>query len=714
MTDYRYTQNRDLSWLRFNERVLQEARDTSVPLLERLRFVTIFSSNLDEFFMIRMGSTYDLGLHQPEHIDNKSGLKPMEIFNLVLQRVHPLLQQMDEIFHEVEYSLEQYECKRLTFRNWTDLDRKYARHFFRQNVLPVLSPQILDSRHPFPHVPNKVLHLCVELREVDKSKKKGATVFGMIPVPEFLPRMILLPGPTLRYLLLEEIILEYATEAFPFYEILDKSIFCLTRNADLSIDELELNPLEDYKEQMRTILKRRSRLAPIRLEVQYRTNANNIVRYLMKQWNLKDQQVYYQQAPLTFNYLAQLMEKVPVKHKVRFLYPAYTPQYPTDWNPQESKIRQVMAADRLLYFPYDSLEPFLQLIKEASEDSTVLSIKIAIYRLANRSRLVEYLLSAVEHGKEVLVLVELRARFDEANNINWTEILEDGGCKVIYGLENFKAHAKLCLITRQERDKIQYITQIGTGNYNEKTVHLYTDLSLFTADQTIGEDTNRFFANMNIGNLEGQYEALLVAPHKMKSTLLTLIEQEIQKVRQGKYGFIGIKANSLSERDLLDKLSEASQAGVKIQLMIRGICCLLPGIPRFTENIEIRSIVGRFLEHPRIYIFGTGDTREILIGSADGMTRNLNYRVEILCPVKSRNLQQQILHYWDVMWQDNRKVRFMQQDGSLLPYTNSLAEPINAQEVFMEEAQKRSTPSFSKGEGLLRSVRKIIRTNTWK
>jgi len=708
MADYRYTQNRDLSWLRFNERVLQEARDNTVPLLERLRFVTIFSSNLDEFFMIRMGSTYDLGLNQPEHIDNKSGLKPMDLFNLVLQKVHPLLQQMDEIFHEVEYSLEQYDCKRLTFRNWNDLDRKYARHFFRQNVLPVLSPQILDSRHPFPHVPNKALHLCVELREADKPKKKGAIVFGMIPIPEFLPRMILLPGPALRYMLLEEIILEYATEAFPFYEVLDKSIFCLTRNADLSIDEMELNPMEDYKEQMRTILKKRSRMAPIRLEVQYRTNADNIVRYLMKQWNLKDQQVYYQQAPLTFSYLTQLMEKVPVKHRVRFLYPPYTPQYPTDWDPQESKIRQVLAADRLLYFPYDSLEPFLQLIKEASEDPTVISIKIAIYRLANRSRLVEYLLSAVEHGKEVLVLVELRARFDEANNINWTEILEEGGCKVIYGLENFKAHAKLCLITRQERDKLQYITQIGTGNYNEKTVHLYTDLSLLTADPVIGEDANRFFANMSIGNLDGHYTSLLVAPNEIKPALLKLIDLEIQKAKQGQYGFIGIKANSLSERDLLDKLAEASQAGVIIQLMIRGICCLLPGIPHATENIEIRSIVGRFLEHPRIYIFGVGEDREVLLGSSDGMTRNLNYRVEILCPVKARNLQQKILHYWDVMWQDNRKVRIMQPDGSLLSYASSLAEPVNAQEVFMKEALQREALALSQNKGLFKIMRKFI------
>ena len=709
MADYRYTQNRDLSWLRFNQRVLEEARDPLVPLLERLRFVTIFCSNLDEFFMIRMGSTYDLALHQPEHIDNKSGLKPIEIFNTVLQRVLPLIQQMDEIFNEVESALEQYECKRLTFRNWNDIDRKYARHFFRQNILPVLSPQILDSRHPFPHVPSKTLHICVELREADKPKKKDATVFGMIPVPDFLPRMILLPGPALRYMLVEEIILEYATEAFPFYEVLDKSIFCLTRNADLSIDEMELNPLEDYKEQMRSILKKRSRLAPIRLEVQYQTNATNIVRYLMKQWNLKEQQVFYQQAPLTFSYLTQLMEKVPAKHRVRFLYPAYTPQYPVNWDPQESKIRQVLAADRLIYFPYDTLEPFLQLIKEASEDPAVISIKIAIYRLANRSRLVEYLLSAVEHGKEVLVLVELRARFDEANNINWTEILEDGGCKVIYGLENYKAHAKICLITRQERDKLQYLTQIGTGNYNEKTVHLYTDLSLLTADPLIGEDANRFFANMSIGNLEGHYNSLLVAPHEMKPALLKLIDQEIQKAKQFRYGFIGIKANSLSERDLLDKLAEASQAGVKIQLLIRGICCLLPGVAQATENIEIRSIVGRFLEHPRIYIFGTGENREVLLGSADGMTRNLNYRVEILCPVKDRSLQQQIIHYWDVMWQDNRKVRIMQPDGSLLPYANSLAEPVNSQEVFMEEAQHRDLSVFAQGKGLFRTVRKLIR-----
>ena len=709
--DYSYTQNRDLSWLRFNQRVLEEAQDSTVPLMERLRFLSIFCSNLDEFFMIRMGSTYELTLSQPEHIDNKSGWTPAQIFKKVFERAHGLNALMEQTFSELETLLAKQGVVRLYHKNWADVDRKYARHYFRYQVLPVLSAQVLDSRHPFPHVASKALHVGVELREKtkEKEKKKNLSLFGLIPVPDFLPQIVFLPGPTLRYILLEEIVLEFADEIYPYHEILDKSIFCLTRNADLTIDEFDLDPREDYREQMRTVLKKRSRLAPICMEVQYATKSSPMLSFFCKQWGLKNQQVFYKKAPLNFGFLSSLIDKIPTKQRTILLYPPYTPQYPPDWQPDESKIRQIQERDRLLYFPYDSIEPFLQLIKEASEDPEVLSIKIAIYRLANRSRLVEYLLTAVENGKEVLVLVELRARFDEANNINWTEILEEGGCKVIYGLENYKAHAKICLITRRNKDRVQYITQIGTGNYNEKTVHLYTDLSLLTADPVLGEDANRFFSNMSMGYLDGHYESLLVAPKEMKPALLKLIDWEIEKARRGETGFVGIKANSLSERELLDKLSEASRAGVRVRLMIRGICCLLPQVLGATENIEIRSIVGRFLEHPRIYLFGCDEKRSIYIGSADGMTRNLDYRVEILCPVKDKQLKQQIHHYWKTMWQDNCKARTMLPNGDMVPVESNPAEVYDAQKIFMQEAMSKKDNTDLTRQKILNTANKYLK-----
>ncbi|WP_042349345.1 polyphosphate kinase 1 [Bacillus massiliigorillae] len=681
--DISYTQNRELSWLKFNQRVLEEACDPTVPLYERLKFVSIFESNLDEFFMIRVGSLLDLSLLKGSRIDKKSGMTPTEQLKKIFKEVAPLYKQRDKIFNEIKEQLHEHDIYHMSIKDLDGKDRKFIEQYFKNYIFPVLSPQIVDTLHPFPHLPNKSLNIIVMMANEDK------TTYGMIPVPQSLPSVLYLPGNTVRYVMMEKIILEFAHIVFDMFEIVDKTIIAVTRNADISPEDEVFADDDDYRHHMKKILKKRKRLAPVRLEVQNDADPL-LLDYLCERLNIKKEQVFKSKAPLCMSYVFSLHERFSMETTREISYPAFEPQQPAAVNKRESMISQVQKKDVVLHYPYETMEPFLRLIKEAAQDENVISIKITIYRLANNSKLVESLIEAAENNKDVTVLMELRARFDEQNNIDWAERLEDAGCTVIYGFEGFKVHSKICLITHLVNNKIQYITQIGTGNYNEKSSKMYTDLSFMTASEAIGNDAANFFKNMAISNLDGQYAHLLVAPNSLKPGLMNLIDEEIMKAQSGYNGRIVMKMNSLTDREMITKLSEASCAGVKINLIIRGICCLVPGIKDRTENITVVSILGRFLEHSRIYCFGEGPGMHMYISSADIMTRNMEKRVEIACPILDSQVKQQIYHILDIQLQDNVKARLLCDNKQYEKRKNLNNQKIDSQSYFMEEALKEN------------------------
>ncbi len=456
---------------------------------------------------------------------------------------------------------------------------------------------------------------------------------------------------------------------------------------------------------MKKVLGQRRRLAPVRMEISH-SISEHFISYLCEHLALTPAMIYTTSAPMTMGYAFSLADKLTDTKRKALTYPVFKPQYPARIHKNESILRQVQKKDILLSYPFESMEPFLQMIKEASNDPTVISIKITIYRLARKTKLVEYLCNAAENGKDVTVLIELRARFDEQNNIDWSERLEEAGCTIIYGFEDYKVHSKLCLITKKERGEVQYITQIGTGNYNEKTAEMYTDLSLLTANQEIGHDANIFFQNMGIGNLMGSYKYLLVAPVSLKTSVMRLIDEEIAK---GSDGRIFLKLNSLTDIDIIEKLKEASCAGVQIQMMIRGICCLLPQVPGMTENIRVFNVVGRYLEHSRIYCFGSGKNEKMYISSADFMTRNTERRVEVAAPVYDPDIQAQIHNVMDAAKADNVKARILCADGEYIkkPFTGTA---VDSQQLLMQQAQQQqTTPSeLPQKEGFFARLRHRI------
>ncbi|MDD3049032.1 MAG: polyphosphate kinase 1 [Bacilli bacterium] len=678
--NYTFTQNRELSWLKFNERVLEEADDRRVPLLERLKFIAIFTSNLDEFFMIRCGSLVDLSLVKSGSIDNKSGMTPSEQLSAIYANCVNLYKHRDTTFNILKNCLAEYDVLDLEMCDLDSKEEKYVHTHFRTDILPVLSPQIIDVHHPFPHLVNKSLHIVMIL------KHKNKRVFGLIPVPSSLKEVLYLASENeVRYLLIEKIIFHYAQEIFSNYQIEFKTIVSLTRNADINLDTSEIDDDDDYRQYMKKILKKRTRLAPIRLEV-YQNSSDEFIKYMCSRLNIEKQQIFISNAPLKFDYVFPLIEKMDVQRKKRMSYQEFTPQ-PNKFVKEGVIIPQLEYRDLLLSYPFESMHPFLQLLKEASVDKNVISIKMTIYRLSSQSKIIKYLCAAAENGVNVTVLMELRARFDEASNINYAEVLEESGCQILYGFENYKVHSKICLITRKQGKEIQYITQIGTGNYNEKTSRMYTDLSYITTREEIGQDAMSFFQNMAVADLYGKYEHLLIAPHGLKNKLMQLIDEEIEKAVNHTNASIIMKMNSLTDRDLIDKLEEASCAGVKIRLIIRGICCLVPQVKDHTENIEVISIVGRFLEHSRIYCFGSDHYASIYISSADLMTRNTEKRVEIACPIEDNRSKKQILHILHVLLNDNVKARKL---NSLANYEviHSDNDTIDSQEYFMMEALK--------------------------
>ena len=692
-----YTQNRELSWLKFNQRVLEEAKDSSVPLLERMKFVSIFTSNLDEFFMIRVGSLYDMSLTDNSTIDSRSGMNPKEQLDAIFAAVAPLYKERDKTYSEIKKLLNPYGVCGLSIKELEQQEKKYVKKYFKDQILPILSPQIVDANHPFPHLLNKELYVIASL------KQNGTSMIGIVPVPQFVSDILYLPGHDIRYIRMEKVIMEYLDVVFDKYEVSNKNYICVTRNADVSPDDEALEINDDFRLLMQETLHKRRRMAVVRMETAEPLD-KELEKYFCYKFKITPAQIYRTKMPMKLDYIFSIMDKVPASLKRSLIDEPFTPQ-PSRYLTDGKVIPQVKKKDILLSYPYESMDPFLRMIKEAAYDPTVLTIRITIYRLAKKARLVEYLCAAAENGKEVTVLIELRARFDEQNNIDWSERLEEAGCRVIYGFEGYKVHSKICLITYRNRNNIEYITQVGTGNYNEKTATMYTDVSLITADKGIGEDAAVFFKNMSIGNLNGSYQHIIVSPTSLKPKVLSLMDEEIKK---GTNGRIIMKMNSVTDVDFIQKVSEASNAGVKVDLIVRGICCILPGVKGYTENLRVTSIVGRYLEHPRIFLFGTGADQKIYIGSADMMTRNTEKRVEVACPVYDETIRKQLTHMLKIMLADNVKARELKSDGKYYMKEKGTSK-VNSQEYFMREAITVRHPEGRTKQSFVDKIRKIFR-----
>ena len=698
-----YTQNRELSWLEFNARVLAEAEDETVPLLERFKFLAIFTSNLDEFFMIRVGSLTDMAALEPNRRDTKSGLTAEEQLSRIYAAVEPLYARRDAAFRDVDARLAQEDLCRTSMDELDSSERKYIKRYFNTMIAPVLSPQVVDSHHPFPHLEGKVLHIAVLL-----SHKKNERL-GLIPVPASLPPITFLPNDKRRYLMTEDILLAFADSIFEMYDVLEKTVFCVTRNADVPLDDEPFGSEQvDLRKKMERMLRQRRRMAIVRVELS-RPVSSHFKECLHKRFEVTDEQIFLSRsAPLRMSYAFSLGDYLSDGRRSRLSDPPFIPQQPAMLPAGQSLLKTALQRDVLLSYPYESMEPFLQMIREAANDPPVLSVRITIYRLASKAKLVEYLCAAAENGKDVTVLIELRARFDEQNNIDWSERLEEAGCKIIYGFEDYKVHSKICLITRRERGGVRYITQVGTGNYNEKTARQYTDVSLVTSSESIGMDAAQFFNNMAMSNLNGRYNRVLVAPTSLKNNILSLMDGEIAK---GSDGYILLKFNSLTDIDMIEKLHEASCAGVTVEMIIRGICCLLPGVPGKTENITVTSIVGRFLEHSRIYVFGRGENEKMYISSADLMTRNTERRVEIACPIDSPAVRARLHDILFAMQHDTVKARVLQPDGSYQKKP-SVPEPICAQDLLMQQAvsmaREQAQHASEEERGLLHWLRRLL------
>lgn len=701
-----YTQNRELSWLRFNKRVLEEAQDASVPLLERMKFVAIFSSNLDEFFMIRVGSLFDMAHTDANRQDSRSGMTPKEQLDKIFEAAAPLYKERDKAYAEIKKQLGPYGICGMNFKELEQNEKKYVKKFFKDQILPVLSPQIVDANHPFPHLLNKEVYVTANLRFKEKSNSKS--MMGIVPIPQFVSDVLYLPGHDIRYIRMEKVIMEYLDLVFSKYEVSDANYICVTRNADIAPDDEALEVSDDFRYLMKETLHKRRKMAVVRLEIAEKLKPD-MEAFFCEKFNIEPHQIFRTKIPMKLAFIFAISDKLPESMKRSLIYQPFTPQ--NSPHVQDGNVmRQVKRKDILLYYPYESMNPFLKMIKEASVDPNVMTIKITIYRLAKKARLVEYLCAAAENGKDVTVLIELRARFDEQNNIDWSERMEEAGCRVIYGFESYKVHSKICLITYRSRNEIQYITQIGSGNYNEKTAAMYTDLSLITSNPAIGKDAAEFFKNMSIGNLDGSYEHLIVAPTSLKQKILYMINEEIKK---GKSGRIIMKMNSLTDVDFISKICEASRAGVRVDLIVRGICCLLPGIPGYTENVRVMSIVGRYLEHARIFSFGLGAQQKVYIGSADMMTRNTEKRVEVATPILDDKIRRQINHYLKIMLNDNVKARVLLSDGSYVK-RNAKEPLVDSQAAFMyeavhvrrEEAEEEKLPVGEWLKGLMRIIKR--------
>lgn len=668
--------NRELSWLKFNERVLEEAENPKVPLCERLTFASIYQSNLDEFFMVRVGSLIDQMLVAKDSRDNKTHMTPKEQIQAILPQVEILNRRKDEVYGKLMEKIEEYGVRLVDFSKITEEENKFLEAYFDMEISGLISPTIVGKRQPFPFLKNKEIYAVVVL-----TTKSGKERLGIIPCGSgVFERLIHLPGGN-TYMLSEELILHYIPKVFKGYQVKEKSLLRVTRNADIDADALYDEDL-DYREFMADLIKKRKKLAPVRIELSRKLSEGS-VKLICEHLAIKSQYVFRSQAPLDLSFVFQIedaLRKIP-----ELFYERRTPRKSPAFTGDRPILDQIKEKDKLLSYPYESINPFLNMLHEAANDKDVVSIKMTLYRVAKQSKVVEALIEAAENGKEVLVLVELKARFDEENNIGWSRLLEDAGCRVIYGLDGYKVHSKLCLITKKTDEQIEYYTQIGTGNYNEKTSRLYTDLSLMTYNVDIGLEAANVFQALAMGETIKHADHLLVAPKCLQNKILDMIDEEIAHARAGEPAYIGLKMNSLTDKKIMEKLVEASCAGIRIDMVIRGICCLIPQVPGKTENIHVRSIVGRFLEHSRIYIFGSEGREKIYIASADFMTRNTLRRVEVAAPVYDEEIKARLLEMFRIMLKDNQQARQENGEGiyRILPTDE---EPLNAQEYFYEQA----------------------------
>lgn len=669
--------NRELSWLKFNERVLEEAENQEVPLCERLTFASIYQSNLDEFFMVRVGSLYDQTLLDKKICENKTGMTSQEQIDAILKQTKLINKRKEAVYEELMARVAEQGIRILRFNELDEDGARYLEGYFKSEIAPLISPTVIGRREPFPFLKNKEIYAVAVLGAKGKKDR-----LGIIPcTSNIFGRLIAVPGMPGTYMLAEELILHFAPVVFKGYKIKSKSLLRITRNADIDADALYDEDL-DYREFMAGLIKQRKKLAPIRLELSRDMDKKGIA-VLCEYLELDENHVFMSSTPLDLSFVFQIQDLL--RKNPELYFPKRTPQKSDQFQDGKSIIAQIKEEDKLLSYPYESIRPFLHLLTEAAEDPDVISIKMTLYRVAKQSKVVEALIEAAENGKEVVVLVELRARFDEENNIEWSRRLEDAGCQVIYGLDGYKVHSKLCLITRKNAGQVEYITQIGTGNYNEKTSRLYTDLSLMTSNVEIGLEASNVFQALSKGEVVEHTRHLLVAPKCLQNKVLGMLDEEIAHARNGEEAYAGFKLNSLTDKKIIDKLIEASEAGVKIDMIIRGICCLIPGVEGKTENIRIISIVGRFLEHSRIYIFGSKERRKYYIASADFMTRNTVRRVEVAAPVYNDKLKTKLQEMFDVMLSDNQKARKLEADGNYHRVSNDLT-PVNAQEYFYAEA----------------------------
>ena len=678
--------NRELSWLKFNERVLEEAENPEVPLCERMTFVSIYQSNLDEFFRVRVGSLQDQMLISTEIRENKTKMTSAEQIRAIIKEVKKLNQRKDEAYEKLMKKIEEYGITLINHASAKSEEKKFLEKYFMKEIMPLSSPTIVGKRQPFPFLKNGEIYAVVVLETRNKKER-----IGIIPCSNnMLTRMVELPGGKGRYMLIEDLILHYIGKVFKGYKVKGKSLLKVVRNADIDADAAYDEDL-DYREFMEDLMKQRKKLSPVRIDLS-REMDETVVDALCRYLDVTPDRVFRSEAPLDVSFVFQLQDLL--RRNTELFYEKRVPQKSPEFKDGQSILQQITQEDKMLSYPYDSIRPFLKMLTEAAEDDSVISIKMTLYRLAKQSKVIEALCEAAENGKEVVVLVELRARFDEENNIRWSRMLEEAGCQIIYGLEHYKVHSKLCLITRRGENGIQYITQIGTGNYNEKTARLYTDLSLMTANEQIGMDAARVFQALAKGEVVEDMEHLLVAPKCLQSKVIEKIEEQIQKQKNGETAYIGLKMNSLTDKRIIDKLIDASKAGVKIDMIIRGICCLIPGVEGETENIHVISVVGRFLEHSRIYIFGKGEEAQYYIGSADFMTRNTVKRVEVAAPVYSERLKKRLQDLFDLMLSDNKKARKEDAKGTY-SVVECKGQPINSQELLYQEAYAKAAVNSS-------------------
>lgn len=674
--------NRELSWLKFNERVLDEAASHHVPLCERMAFFSIFQSNLDEFFMVRVGALYDQMLADNHARENKTWMTSEEQLQAIFEKTRIISQRKDHIYKQYMEELEEQGVELLSFSDMLPEDKVYLEKYFEESILPLLSPQVIGKKQPFPFSKNKEIYAVVVL-----GGKKGDKL-GIIPCSnEVFKRLIPVPSGKNHYMLVEELILHYIPEVFDHYEVKSKSLIRIIRNADIDVDEAFDDEELDYRDCMKKLISTRKKLCPVKLE-HSRVLDDTVIEHLRRDLGLFKDQVFHTEIPLELSFLFQIQNAL--REKKELFYEKRIPQNSPEFVDNEPVLDQICEHDKLLFYPYESMKPFIRLLKEAGNDTRVVSIKMTLYRVARNSQIVEALIEAAENGKEVVVLVELRARFDEENNIEWSQRLEDAGCRLIYGLDHIKVHSKLCQITYMSEEGIRYVTQIGTGNYNEKTSKLYTDLSLMTADQAIGEEAAEVFHKLCLAQTVEHTNHLLVAPNCLQNKLIDKIDAEIAKVQDGNAGYIGVKMNSLTDKKLIDKLIEASMAGVQIDLIVRGICCLIPEVEGYTDNIQVISIVGRYLEHSRIYIFGKGEDSEVYIASADFMTRNTTKRVEVAAPVYSPELKERILESFNLMLRDNVKASVLKSDGNYYHRDGGDIQ-LNSQEYFYADAYRKAS-----------------------